>query len=49
MIEYTPKILQIIKDFSQMMEEELEKMGKLEYDDEGLFQQLEEVNQPPDS
>ncbi len=46
-IEYTPKKLQMLKDFSQMMEEELEHVGELEYDD-GLFQQLEEINQPPD-
>ncbi len=31
-----------------MTEEELEHIGELEYDDEGLFQQLEEINQPPD-
>ena len=47
-IEYTPKKLQMLKDFSQMMEEELEQIGELKYDDEGLFQQLEEINQPPD-
>ncbi len=35
-IEYTPKKLQMLKDFSQMMEEELEHVGELEYDD-GLF------------
>ena len=38
----------MLKDFSQMTEEELENIGELEYDDEGLFQQLEEINQPPD-
>ena len=31
-----------------MTEEELEHIGELEYDDEGLFQQLEEMNRPPD-
>ena len=35
----------MLKDFSQMTEEELEQ---LEYDDEGLFQQLGEMNRPPD-
>ena len=44
-IKYTPRKLQMLKDFSQMTEEELEQ---LEYDDEGLFQQLGEINQPPD-
>ncbi len=43
-VEFTPKKLQMIKDFSQMTEQEL---GELEYDDEGLFRKLEEVNQPP--
>ena len=38
----------MIKDFRQMTEQELEDIGELEYDDEGLFQQLEEINQPPD-
>ena len=38
----------MLKDFSQMTEEELEHRGELEYDDEGLFQQLEEINQPHD-
>ena len=38
----------MLKDFSQMTEEELEHIGELEYDDEGLFQQLEEMNRPPD-
>ena len=38
----------MLKDFSQMTEEELEHIGELEYDDEGLFQQLEEINQPHD-
>ncbi len=33
----------MLKDFSQMTEQEL---GELEYDDKGLFRQLEEVNQP---
>ena len=37
----------MFKDFSQMMEEELGHIGELEYDD-GLFQQLEEINQSPD-
>ena len=46
-IEYTPKKLQMLKDFSQMREEELGHIGELEYDD-GLFQQLEEINQLPD-
>ena len=45
-IEYTPKKLQMLKDFSQMTEEELGHIGA--FDDEGLFQQLEEINQPPD-
>ena len=45
MIEYTPKKLQMIKDFHQMMDQELEDIGEIEYDDEGLFQQLEEINQ----
>ena len=27
----------------------LEHIGELEYDDEGLFQQLKEINQPPDN
>ena len=27
----------MLKDFSQMTEEELEHKGELEYDDEGLF------------
>ena len=31
-----------------MRDQELEDIGELEYDDEGLFQQLEEINQPPD-
>ena len=44
-IKYTPTKLQMLKDFSQMTEEELEQ---LEFDDEGLFQQLGEINQPPD-
>ena len=43
-IEYTPKKLQMLKDFSQMTEKELDHIGELEYD--GLFQQLEEINQP---
>ena len=30
------------------MDEELEDTAELEHDDEGLFQQLEEINQPPD-
>ena len=47
-IKYTPKKLKMLKYFSQMMEEELEQSGELEYDDEGLFQQLEEINEPPD-
>ena len=34
----------MLKDFSQMTEEELEYIGELEYDDEGVFQQLEEMN-----
>ena len=38
----------MLKDFSQVTEEELEHIGELEYDDEGLFQQLKEINQPPD-
>ena len=38
----------MLKDFSQMTEKELEHIGELEYDDEGLFQQLAEINQPPD-
>jgi len=38
----------MIKDFRQMTDKELEDLGELEYDDEGLFQQLEEINQPPD-
>ena len=38
----------MLKDFSQMTEEELDQIGELEYDDEGLFQQLEEINKPPD-
>ena len=38
----------MLKDFGQMTEEELEHFGELEYDDEGLFQQLGEINQPPD-
>ena len=38
----------MIKDFSQMTVQELEDMGELEYDYEGLFQQLGKVNQPPD-
>ena len=38
----------MIKDFCQMMDEELEDIGELEYDDERLFQQLEEINEPPD-
>ena len=37
----------MLKDFSQMTEEELENIGEFEYDDEGLFQQLEEINEPP--
>ena len=37
----------MIKGFCQMTKQELEDIGKLEYD-EGLFQQLEEKNQPPD-
>ena len=49
MIECTPKKLQIIKDFRQMTEQELEDIGELEYDDEGLlFKQLEEMYQSPD-
>ena len=32
----------MIKDFGQMMEQELEDEGELEYDEEGLFQQVEE-------
>ena len=32
-----------------MMEKELENIGELEHDDEGLFQQLEEISQPPDN
>ena len=31
-----------------MTDKELEDVRELEYDDEGLFQQLEEINQPPD-
>ena len=31
-----------------MTEEELEHIVELEYDDEGLFQQLDEINHPPD-
>ena len=46
-IEYTPKKLQMLKDFSQITEEEWGHIGELAYDD-GLFQQLEEINQPPD-
>lgn len=34
----------MLKDFSQITKQEL---GKLEYNDEELFQKLEEVNQPP--
>ena len=36
----------MIKDFHHMMEQELEDIGELEYYHEGLFQQLEEINQP---
>ena len=36
----------MIKDFSQMTEQELEDVRELEQDDEGLFQQLRETNQP---
>ena len=36
----------MLKDFSQMTEEEFEHIAELEDDDEGLFQQLEEINQP---
>ena len=32
----------MLKDFSQMTEEELEHIGEIAYDDEGLFQQLED-------
>ena len=38
----------MLKDFSQMTEEELEQIAEFKYDDEELFQQLEEINQPPD-
>ena len=38
---------QMLQYFSQMMEKELEHTGELE-DDEGLFQQLKEINQPTD-
>ena len=48
MIEYTPKKLQMIKYFRQMMDKELEDIGELEYDDDRLFKQLEEINEPPD-
>ena len=44
-IEYTPEKTQMMKDFSQMTEQDLEDTGELEYDD-GLFQQLEVINQP---
>ena len=37
----------MIKDFCQLMDKEWEDIGEWEYD-EGLFQQLEEINQPPD-
>ena len=46
-IEYSPKKLQMLKSFSQMTEQELEDIEELEYDEEGLFQELEKVNQPP--
>ena len=36
----------MLKDFRQMTEQELEDIRELECDDEGLFQQLEEINQP---
>jgi len=38
----------MLDDFSQMTEQELGDIGELEYDDEGLCQQVEETNQPPD-
>ena len=38
------KKLQMRKDFSQITEQELEDIGELEYDDEGLFQELGKVN-----
>ena len=42
---FSPHMGHKIKLISQMTEEELEQ---LEYDDEGLFQQLGEMNRPPD-
>ena len=41
----------MLKHFAQMAEQEFEDIGEVEYGiyyDEGLFQQLGKVNQPPD-
>ena len=48
MIEYAPKNLPMLKYFSQMTEQEQVEIRKLEYDDEGLFQELGKVNRPLD-